>query len=367
MYFMRGEVPISSLIVAVALLAVSALLILVVSNMGFLAASSLSASASITEQNGVLTASISVLRGALYGVSLIYKAPDGSSWYAKPLYCLANTTIRMTPLGVEFDRPLTEGAAATCGFQLWYPSRGRYGFTLLGAGNRGAVEITTGAVYAVEANKYGGQMPSRELKYSRTGPSLGAVGNSYNYSLVELYWPGRGYLVAEIKWGYTSSTCLADGLYVSFFVPLNFARLVAPSDEGLRVLPFGGADYVPAGAARQIFVQFNPYDGGRYDGSIEFAVMNSSGGVGAILPSGFDRNKDWPNGTWTTYLIYNASSNTLTVQWTVPNVFDVTYSYDLASYGFSVPPAGTYGVAVGVANGGCAANWKIYQYAVASS
>ncbi|MEL9989766.1 MAG: hypothetical protein QXP98_04630 [Thermoproteus sp.] len=364
---MRGEISISSLAIVAALLAVSALLILVVSNMGFLTAGSLGASASITEQNGVLIASISVLRGDLYGVSLIYRAPDGSSWYAKPLYCLANTSIRITPEGFVFDRPLAGGTAATCGFQLWYPSRGSYSFTLLGDSRRGTVEITTGTVYAAEANRYDGQMPSRELQYSQTGPSIGIASNSYNYSLAQLYWPGRGYLAVEIKWGYTSSTCLADGLYVSLFVPQNVVGLVAPSDEGLHVLPFGGADYVPAGSAKQIFIQFNPYDDGRYDGSIEFAVINYSGGIGVILPASFDQNKNWPNDTWTTYLVYNASSNMLTVRWTVPNIFDVTYSYDLASYGLSAPPAGTYGVAVGVANGGCAANWKIYQYAVASS
>lgn len=362
---MKAEISITSFMVIGAAIAVASLLAFAVINIAIGGMNSLSASATITEQNGVLIASIAVLRGSLDGVALMYNAPDGSRWYAKPLYCLGDTSLGV--ISARFPKPYGPGSVVTCAFQLWFPSRGEYGFTLLGISGKSVVRITNGILAAAQPNDYGGQMPAGNVYSSQVPLSLSPVGNSYNYTTIPIYWRG-GYLAVEVEWGYNESTCLADGLYISLFVPKDAKTLVAPSDEGLRILPFGGADYVPAGSSLQIFVQFNPYDYGKEDGSIELAIMNSTGGVGAVVPTGFNSGKIWPAGSiWTTYVIYNASSDTLKVIWQVPGAFTVSYSYDLAAFGFSPPSAGQYDIAVGIANGGCAAAWRIYNAVIASS
>lgn len=364
MYSMRG-VQITTTLIATAALAVAATVAIALIVVGAASADLPSATASVTEQNGVVVASITVLRGALYGVALMYRAPDGSMWYARPIYCLGAQT-RTTATSALLGRPLYAGQGVTCAFQMWYPAAGDYAFDLLGLGEKGAVSIVRGVVTAARANGYSGQLPAGNLYGVGQTPSIGLTKNGYNFTSISIYWPSRGYLAVEVKWGYTNSTCVADGLYVSLFVPQSARSLVAPSDEGLGVLPFGGADYVPAGGPLQLFVQLNPYDYGREDGSFEFAVMNSSGGRGVVRPAGFNGLKSWPTEIWTTYLLYNSSSNTLFVEWAAPGAFSEAYTYNLTSYGFARPPAGNYAVVIGVANGGCTADWRVYDYAIAS-
>jgi hypothetical protein len=363
MYSMKGQV--ATPIIVAAAIAAAAILAVALIYMGALSADFPSASASVTEQNGVLIASITVLRGSLRGVALIYTAPDGSSWYAKPIYCLGPQT-QITAASALFERPLYSGQGATCAFQMWYPAAGSYGFDLVGIGAGGVVSVARGVVPTARANGYSGQLPAGNIYSPSRTPSIGLAGNTYNFTSISTYWPGRGYLAVEVKWGYTNSTCLADGLYISLFAPSNARALVAPSDEGLGVLPFGGADYVPAGSSPQIFLQLNPYDYGLEDGSFEFAVINSSGGRGLVRPTGFDVSKSWPADIWTAYLLYNSSSNTLLAEWIVPGAFSEVYVYNLTDYGLARPPAGNYITVVGVANGGCAANWRVYSYAAAS-
>lgn len=362
---MKAEVPITALVIVGVAVALTSLTALVVIDMGFVGAGVLSASATITEQNGVVVASVTVLRGSLKGLAMMYTAPDGSTWYAKPLYCLGNASLG--PTSIELLDPKGPGAGVTCAFQLWFPSGGEYRFVLIGSGERGLAKIAEGLLSVAVPNEYAGQLPAGSVISSRGGPSVNPKGNSYNYTTSSIYWKG-GYLVVEVEWGYSSSTCLADGLYVSLFAPSSSGTPVAPSDEGLRILPFGGADYVPAGRGPQIFVQLNPYDGGKYDGSIEVAVLNATSGIGIVAPTRFNPSKAWPtDSVWSTYILYDSSNNSLRVVWRIPGLLAVSYSYNLTRLGFAPPPPGRYGVVVGVANGGCVADWRVYGYTIASS